>query len=178
MEPYLFLGVVRPERAQITLKFDLEFMHITSGAKGLAKVSIVLNQILVCIESDHIWDIFDLRNVVKNILQGELAMVGFIKGYAYDVEITRVIMQSREIDFVFGIDIPCIAERNKLVDLNECLQKIRCKIAGENGIFLKRCFVDSGTFLPLIIITNPHHVLDYKNWWNESLNNIKPYRIP
>ena len=25
---------------------------------------------------------------------------------------------------------------------------------------------------------NPHQVLDYNNWWNKSLNNIKPYRIP
>ena len=25
---------------------------------------------------------------------------------------------------------------------------------------------------------NPHQVLDYGNWWNKSLNNIKPYRIP
>ena len=25
---------------------------------------------------------------------------------------------------------------------------------------------------------NPHQVLDYENWWNKSLNNIKPYRIP
>ena len=27
-------------------------------------------------------------------------------------------------------------------------------------------------------MTNPHQVLDYDNWWNKSLNNIKPYRIP
>ena len=38
------------------------------------------------------------------------------------------------------------------------------------------CFVLLGTFLPLMI--DPHKVLDYKNWWNKSLNNIKPYIIP
>ena len=36
--------------------------------------------------------------------------------------------------------------------------------------------MNTGTFLPLMI--NPHQVLDYDNWWNKSLNNIKPYRIP
>jgi len=25
---------------------------------------------------------------------------------------------------------------------------------------------------------DPHKVLDYQNWWNKSLNNIKPYIIP
>ena len=38
------------------------------------------------------------------------------------------------------------------------------------------CFVLLGTFLPLMI--DPHKVLDYQNWWNKSLNNIKPYIIP
>ena len=42
--------------------------------------------------------------------------------------------------------------------------------------FVNRCVVNSGTFLPLM--TNPHQVLDYDNWLNKSLNNIKPYRIP
>lgn len=142
MEPYLFQGVVLPERAQLTLKFELAFSHIASGVGGMAKVSILLNQVAVLVESEHEWDIFDLRNVVKNIVQSHLAMVGYLKGYAYDFEVTRVLNQSRGIDYVFGIDIPCLAERGKSVDLQEALIRLLEKTTGPNGVFLHRCFND------------------------------------
>ena len=54
MEPYLFHGVVLPERAQISLHFELEFSHVASGVRGVAKVSIVLNQVAVWVDSDLI----------------------------------------------------------------------------------------------------------------------------
>lgn len=88
MEPYLFYGVVLPERAQLTLQFSVGFSHIASGVEGTAKVSIILNQVAVTVESEHKWGIFDLRNVVKNIVQNHLAMVGYLMGYAYDFEVT------------------------------------------------------------------------------------------
>lgn len=142
MEPYLFSGVVLPERAQLSLQFTLGFSHIASGINGAAKVSIVLNQVAVWVESEHDWDAFDLRNVVKNIVQSHLAMVGYLKGYAYDFEITRVLSPSRGIDYVFGIDVPCIAEQGKSVDLQDALSKLRDKTNGPNGVFLHRCFSD------------------------------------
>ncbi len=140
--PYYFQGVVLPERAQLSLHFTLSFSHITSRVAGVAKVSIVLNQVAVWIESDHEWDIFDLRNVVKNLVQSNLDMVGYIKGYSYDFEITRVLNPSRSVDYVFGIDIPCLADRNKSLDLNAELIKLREKTVGQNGVFLARCFSD------------------------------------
>jgi hypothetical protein len=142
MEPYFFQGVVLPERAQISLQFTLGFSHIVSRIVGTAKVSIVLNQVAVWIESDYEWNIFDLRNVVKNLVQSHLDMVGYLKGYAYDFELTRVLNQSRSIDYVFGIDIPCLEERGKSLDLNEELIKLRDKTVGTNGVFLNRCFSD------------------------------------
>jgi hypothetical protein len=142
MEPYLLYGVVLPERAQLSLQFELGFSHIATGVKANAKVSIVLNQIVVWVESDHEWDIFDLRNVVQNIVQSHLAMVGYLKGYAYDSEITRVLNQSRGIDRVFGIDIPCLSDRGKLVDLTEALPKLRDMTVGLIGVYLQRCFSD------------------------------------
>lgn len=142
MEPYFFQGVVLPERAQLSLQFTLSFSHITSGIAGIAKVSIVLNQAAVWIESDHEWDIFDLRNVVKNLVQSHLDIVGYVKGYAYDFEISRVLNQSRSVDYVFGIDIPCLVERGKSLDLNAELIKLRDKTIGPNGVFLNRCFSD------------------------------------
>jgi hypothetical protein len=142
MEPYLFYGVVLPERAQLSLQFTVGFSHLVSGVKGVANVSIILNQVAVRVESEHNWDIFDLRNVVKNIVQNQLAMVGYLMGYAYDFEVTRVLNQSREIDYVFGIDIPCLTERVKVIDLPGALAKLRDKTIGTNGVFLNRCFAD------------------------------------
>lgn len=142
MEPYLFSGVVLPERAQLSLEFTVGFSHLASGSAGEARVSIVLNQVAVWVNSDHAWNIFDLRNVVRSIVQNHLAMVGYLKGYAYDFEITRVLSLSRRIDYVFGIDIPCIAGREQSLDLPEALAKLRAKTVGAEGLFLQRCFSD------------------------------------
>src|SRR6266542_230468 len=141
-EPYLFQGVVLPERAQLSLQFSMGFTHVTSGVACTAKVSVVLNQVAVWLESDHKWDILDLRNVVKTLVQNHLDQVGYLKGYAYDFEVTRVLSQSRGIDYVFGVDIPCLTERGKSLDLIAELTKLRGKIIGPNGVFLNRCFGD------------------------------------
>ncbi|MFD1153581.1 hypothetical protein [Undibacterium aquatile] len=142
MEPYLFHGIVLPERAQLSLGFSVKFDHIATKVKAEAQVSIVFNQVAVWVTSDHEWNIFDLRNVVKNLVQGHLAMIGYLKGYAYDIEITRVLSRERGIDYVFGIDIPCIANRNQDIELNEALLQLRQKTTGEHGVFLHRCFDD------------------------------------
>ena len=142
MEPYFFQGTVLPERAQLSLQYNLEFSHVTSGVAGVAKVSILLNQVAVWVESNHEWDIFDLRNTVKNLVQHHLNMVGYIKGYAYDLEITRVLNPSLNVDYVFGIDIPCIADRGKSLDLDNELINLREKVSGENGLLINRCLND------------------------------------
>lgn len=142
MEPYLFTGVVLPERAQLSLQAGLGFTHLLTGINGTAKISIVLNQVAVWVESDHAWDIFDLRNIVKNIVHDQLAMLGYLKGYAYDFEVTRVLSQSRGIDQVFGIDIPCITERGTAVDLPAAMSKLSEKVSGPTGVLLSRCLKD------------------------------------
>ena len=143
MEPYLFEGVVYPERAGITLQLPpLGFKHVASGKEAVAYVSIVLNQIAVWVESATEWEILDLRNVVKGLLQNELAIVGYLKGYAYDLDIRRVMNRALGIDQVFGIDIPCIAERKKGINLAEEVEKIRAKTGGDAGMYLHRCFAD------------------------------------
>ena len=142
MEQYLFYGRILPERAQLSLQLALGFKHLTSGCSAQAKISIVLNQLAVWVDSESEWDIFDLRNVVRTIVLNELAMVGYLKGYAYDLEVTRVLNQSRGIDYVFGIDIPCLAARGQSIDPNEALPKLHEKIVGSNGVLLHRCFND------------------------------------
>lgn len=142
MQTYFFEGIVLPERAQLTLKFSCVLSHITSGCNVKADVSIILNQVVVWVDTDEEWDIFDLRNVVKVFLQNELAILGYLKGYAYDLEIKRVLNRALNIDYVFGIEIPCIEERNKLIDIDEQHKIIGLKLLGREGILLHRCFND------------------------------------
>jgi hypothetical protein len=96
----------------------------------------------VWVESENNWDTFDLRNLVKTLVQNELAMIGYLKGYAYVFQMTRALNQSRGIDYVFGIDIPCLAQRGISTDMNEALSKLQGKTVGPNGVFLFRCFND------------------------------------
>ncbi|TWI14457.1 hypothetical protein [Aerolutibacter ruishenii] len=141
-DQYLFQGVVLPERAQISIDFALNFSHLASEADGTAHISIILNQVAVTVESSHEWDIFDLRNVVASMVRGQLDAVGYLMGYAYELEISRVINRGRSIDYVFGIDVPCISARAKPADLATSLSDLRGKLQGRNGIYVSRCLTD------------------------------------
>ena len=142
MYSYLLQGVVHPERAQISLRFTVGFSHLTSKIEGTATANILFNQISLWVDSPEKWDIHDLKNVTKSILQNELAIVGYLKGYHYEVEMRRVINRDLEIDYVFGVDVPRITSRNKDIDLDEEIRKIRSKIKGTEGVFMHRCFRD------------------------------------
>lgn len=142
METYYFQGLVIPERAQLSYGFSMEFEHVGSGHSATVAVSILLNQVSVWIDTEQEWDIYDLRNTVKNIIQTQLSLVGYLRGLSYDIEITRVINRPRNIDFVFGIDIPCIAERYQEIDFEAKLIELQQKVVGQKGIALHRCFND------------------------------------
>ncbi len=142
MHTYLFYGKILPERAQLSLEFTINFYHPTTKNKGNAEISIVLNQMATSVYTDDEWNIFDLRNVVKNIIQSNLAMIGYLKGFAYDLEITRVLNPKLKINYVFGIDIPVIAENRESINIKKELESLRKKTHGEAGVFLNRCFKD------------------------------------
>jgi hypothetical protein len=143
VEPYLFQGVVLPERAQLTLTTAIGVVAETSDQYVEARISILLNQVAVWIDTEVEWDILDLRNTVRGVLQNELAIVGYVKGLAYDVEIRRVLNRGLGIDHVFGIEIPCIAQRTTgLTDPTSVLAEIRRKTVGPNGYLLYRCLND------------------------------------
>lgn len=142
MDSYLFQGIVLPERAQISLSFSVGFTSITSERGGVARGSIILNQVAVTIETEHEWNIHTLKNVVADLVQDHLNFVGFVKGLAYDLQITRVINKSRGVDYVFGIEVPCLVERGKNIDLNSEVSKLHDKLTEHNGVLLSRCFND------------------------------------
>jgi hypothetical protein len=143
VEPYLFQGVVLPERAQLSLSTAIGVIGETSDQYVEARISILLNQVAVWVDTEVEWDILDLRNTVRGVLQNELAIVGYLKGLAYDVEVRRVLNRGLGIDHVFGIEIPCIARRTTgLADPAPVLDEIRRKTVGPNGHLLYRCLND------------------------------------
>lgn len=142
MEPYIFIGVVLPERAQLSFQIDINFTHFSSGFCGEANINVIKNQVAIRIESEADWELETLRNVVKTMVQNELAKISYLIGCAYDLEIIRVLNQSRGIDYVFGIDIPCIAERGYSIDIDKAIGLLRQKANGDDGIYLHRCFAD------------------------------------
>ncbi|WP_156912005.1 hypothetical protein [Kaistia adipata] len=139
---YIFIGTVIPERAQISTEFKCDMVHVYSDKPLFAHVNIILNHITVWISSNYSWDIFDLRNIVSYLVQGELSMIGYLRGYAYDTEITRVINKKREIDYVFGIGIPCLETSRQSTSIDRELPKLRELTTGKNGVLINRCLND------------------------------------
>jgi hypothetical protein len=56
--------------------------------------------------------------------------------------VTRVLNSSLGIDYVFGIDVPCISEPRKGIDVGGSLSRLRTKVSGTAGVFIQRCFGD------------------------------------
>ena len=142
MEPYLFVGTVMPERAVLSFDDALEFQHLSSGRTVKAAISVLNNQVAVRVETEDDWDLHELRNVVKNILRDRLAVIGFVRGCAYELDVTRVMSRERGVNYVFGIDIPYLSERGRSVGLEERVNKVIAKMKGLNGAYLSRCFAD------------------------------------
>jgi len=145
MTVYILKGIVLPERAQITI-FPIKQICIdrTTNKKFEIKLNINLNQITFWVNTDFEWELYYLKNMAESHISNILAIVGFINGCAYNIEITQVINEEKSLDFVYGIDIPCIWERNKNVEINDKLNSLFSKISnsGINSIYLSRCFTD------------------------------------
>ena len=120
MEPYILSGLVLPERAQLTYgPTEFEFRVVEGNLAGRARINVVLNNITVWWFVDAEWDLFDLRNTVVRAVLSEISIIGYIKGFGYDVEIRHVLHNALGVDYVYGIDIPCLVQRNAAVDLNK-----------------------------------------------------------
>lgn len=143
MEPYIFTGLVLPQRAALSLAFPIQVDFKDGRPSCLLKVSIVLNQVWVSVDSSNVaWKLHDLRNMVRDVLQTHLSMVGYIEGHAYELEITRVVNQTTGDDYVFGIDIPCLTSLKEGRDTTSEVQKLWSCCTGDNGIFIHRCLND------------------------------------
>jgi len=115
---------------------------VVSGVNAKADIRILLNQVAVWVETEVEWNALDLRNAVRYLVQLEMDLVGYVLGHTYDVEIRRVICPEIGVDVVFGIDVPCITELHRGVDLDARIAVMRPKLLGESGAFLHRCLRD------------------------------------
>ena len=135
MITYLFEGVVLPERAQISLNFGMAFEHLTTETQATARISIVLNQIAIWIDSKIEWNIFDLRNVVKNIVLNEIAIVGYLRGYAYEVEIRRILQPELISIMCLVLKFPASLSVTKLLIFQKKLRRFITKQLAKMAFF-------------------------------------------
>lgn len=144
MFTYHLSGAVLPERAQISFGHPSAHPFVISGPQGDVSVNVcvVLNQVGVWVQSPFEWNIFDLRNEVSTLVRHQLAIAGFLLGNSYNLEITRLTTQDGSIDWVFGIDIPCIAEKMQGKFSSEAFIELMVKTTGPKGIILHRSFTD------------------------------------
>jgi hypothetical protein len=142
MTTYLFLGLVLPERAPLTLQIPGKTKYANPSITAELEISIWLNQVVVWAKTESECNIFDLGNLVREVLQTEIAIIGYLKGYTFTIEIRRVLNPDFNVDYVFGIDILYIEERNQSIDLSLRFNAIREKLIGEEGILVSRCFKD------------------------------------
>ena len=143
MSTYILLGLVLPERAQVSMgPLNYSFIYPFDGTRHEAEVRILLNQITVYVHTDREWLLEDLRNTVVQIVRDLTNILGYIKGYGYDVEIRQVLHREKKINRVFGIDIPCIAERNEKLILKDEFLKILTNTQGDHGRYISRALDD------------------------------------
>jgi hypothetical protein len=143
MRRFLFSGIVHPERLGLTLGTIDQMLASQDGTKlGDMKFSIQNSQITAVMEWENdSEDIFTLRNILKTFVEPILNITGFLKGYAFDIEITKVFESDLNEIRVFNNDIPALAERNKTRELTEA-KNIYPLCSGPEGIYLRRCLGD------------------------------------
>lgn len=143
MRRLLFTGVVRPERAQLTIGNVEHQIDLVSGTKCRVKFNVSANQLSALVEAEESEDIYTLRNVIKGTIELVTDIIGFVHGYAYDVEIVKVVSEDLELSQVFGMQIPALEERNKHRE-PEAVNYIYPLCLGADGKYLKRALGDLG----------------------------------
>lgn len=122
---YIFTGIVYPERANITLpKVEGEIGADDADFKGTIKVSIIVSQVNIELDSDSKYSPIDLKNIVEMFAHTMIDTYGYLKGYSYSLEITSVYAPETGYFEVFGIDVVKITqdEKNRPLNYQDTLQ--------------------------------------------------------
>jgi hypothetical protein len=143
MKKYYLSGIIHPERANISISEIEQTLWLKDGGKyGSLKFNIYNNQITATLEIENeMEDIPTIRNNVKSVIETAVNALGFLKGYAYDVEITKIFDENLGVTKIYGIEIPALEERNKEKDLSQ-VGRILDLCSGIDGLYLKRCLSD------------------------------------
>jgi hypothetical protein len=139
---YLFIGKVYPERAQLTFRRHVKVQWLPGHIPLVGEISVILNQVAVVVRTDRNWDIYDLRNAVMTIVEIDLTIVGYVRGFAYELEITRVRNSAQEVDFVYGIGVPIISPESREIDPEKLARQVRKMLDGASSLYLTRCLAD------------------------------------
>lgn len=116
---YIFFGKVHPERATITIS-DIrgKIGSDDTPFNGTIFVSIKVSQVIVELDTDSKFSVVDLRNTVENFVHTMVDVHGYLKGYAYSVELFSVYIPETQTNEVFGIDVVKINQDEKNRPLN------------------------------------------------------------
>ena len=153
MAHYILKGIVHPERALITFypPTPKKIKHAGTGAELSLKLKIINNHITIFIDTNQEIDTYTLRNIGRHYTTVICSTLSFMRGYSYDVEIIEIISEEKNIDMIFGIDTPCIANRasapQNFNDITIMFDKIKPFIANESGLFFQRCLKDLNSAL-------------------------------
>lgn len=142
MSEYIFYGRILPERAILDHRSQFLFGHPSTGSSGKISISIICSTIIVVVDTKNEWDIFDLRNVVNYSVMSHLSVIGYLKGYSYNFIIDRIFNNERQIDYVFGVNVPCVSDDRNDIDLDSRFKAMQLFLQGELGIHISRCMID------------------------------------
>lgn len=138
---YTFIGIVLPERAQMSLSFNHD-ITLGDGASGHINCSVINNQLLAVMTIDSEMDVLSLRNLTHLMIQNHFSAVGFYTGHYYDVRIERVYNDDLSLNYVYGIENRDIKDFWGEIDLLDLMNQYTHKASGQQGIFINRCLGD------------------------------------
>jgi hypothetical protein len=142
MQEYILKGRVLPVRATLSLgELQMQVLEGENKTPTEVAVSIYSNEVTVYYNTTVEIDIFDLRNICLNLVNGIISAVGYYSGIGWTLEITQVLNRKLSINYVYGADIPCLSKRNDIRKFSEFWQKISFAPPKER-IFIDRCFSD------------------------------------
>lgn len=122
---YIFFGKVHPERATLTISnVGGEIGANDIPFNGKLNVSIKLSQVIVELDTEAKLSTVDLRNTVETFVHTMVDVYGYLKGYAYSVELYSVYISEKGEHEVFGIDVIKITqdEKNRPLNYHDTLQ--------------------------------------------------------
>jgi|GEM_PF-1351945 len=165
---YYFSGVVHPERAEMSTRYDISSIECKStngNVNGTLDVSIRDSQISAIFRSPgQINDLTDVRNALQEVISSIVDSIGYYQGCGYTVEIRHVSWQEDSNGKVarqfFSTDIYDIQKRYEPTDREMVIEDIPKLISraldlfqlsnGEAGLCFRLCLAD----LRMAILSN------------------------